>query len=439
MDKTLEEEVNRVVASMDENTDQEQSEPIEETPEPEETYHVYRVPGGMVILKEGEPESQVVDSDIVPPKQGEKRVDSLTLLIVLICCIPMLGSIAFQIFEILNPPIATVTIFPKSQTVTLTGTLQLGRLLNPLTLSQSQATPTTGKGHQDARSAIGHITFYNGQFQSISVAAGTIFTASNGVQVITEQDALIPAASPPIEGQITVSAHAANTGRQGNISAKKISEACCAISVLAVNLTPFTGGQDERNFQTVRTSDIASVATPLKTAVAKSMRGALQGQVKANEQLQMLPCTPTISSDHQPGEEAREVKITVSQTCSAVAYNSQELERKAADLLNHQAATQAGSSYSLFGAVRVTSIRATTTYTSYPLVFLSFQASGTWIYALSFSAQQQIKTRIAGKTKTEALRLLASLPGVESASISWGDESRLPKDANYIHITLVVV
>src|SRR5207248_10256245 len=150
----------------------------------------------------------------------------------------------------MNPPIATVTIIPKSQQVTLNGTLQLGRVLPPLTISQSQTTATTGKGHQPAERASGYITFYNGQFQSITIAAGTILTGSSGVQVITDQDAIIPAGNPPCYGQVSVSAHVIIPGSKGNISAYDINQACCATSVLAKNINAFYGGQDERTYTT---------------------------------------------------------------------------------------------------------------------------------------------------------------------------------------------
>ena len=143
------------------------------------------------------------------------------------------------------------------------------------------------------------------------------------------------------------------------------------------------------------------------------MRGALQEQVKPDERLFILPCTPTQTSDHQPGQ-------------------------KATGLLIRQAVQKAGTSYSLFGAVRVSVIQATAAHTPHPLVFLSFKASGTWIYGLTPTAQEQIKALIAGKSKQQALQVLASLPGVERVYIAWGDDTRLPKDSSYIHISLFV-
>src|SRR5258708_10879456 len=93
------------------------------------------------------------------------------------------ASIALQLNFILNPPIATIILIPKSQTFSLNATAQLGRLLPPTTLSQEKTVPTTGKGHQDARAAQGTITFYNGQLSQQFVPSGTMLTTSNHLQV----------------------------------------------------------------------------------------------------------------------------------------------------------------------------------------------------------------------------------------------------------------
>jgi len=439
MTNRLEDEIQRIVQRMDNENEQR-----EETPAPkqdeEEIHDIY-----VLIVREREEEedqAHVVDIEpAIPQPPPPQPFDYVTPCIVLICCLPILASIMLQVYMFLNPPIATVTIVPKSQTVTLTGTLQLGRLLNPITISQSQTVSTTGKGHQDARSATGYITFYNGQLNSIIVAAGTILTATNGAQIITEQDALIPQASPPIEGQITVSADATTTGTQGNIPTKAINEPCCDVSVLAVNLTPFSGGQDERTFQTVTKSDIENTAQPLKTTLSHSTAGALQGQLNPNEQLYLLPCTSTVTADHRAGAEATRVTVTVSETCSAVAYGVQAVAEKAKDVLYSHAVKLVHAGYSLLGTVQVSVKQASVTTIPRPLVFLSFHAQGMWVYALSTAAQQHINSLIAGKTKQEALQLLASLPGVEHASIRWdgfGDSTRVPKETRTIHFHIII-
>src|SRR6266536_314620 len=349
MTNSLEDEVNRIVASMDTQENQEQD---TNTANPqEEIQDVY-----VLIVREREEEeehAQVVDSTLPPPpKHGKERFEYLTLSLVLICCLPMLASISFQLYGMFNPPLATITIIPRSQQVTLTGTLQLGRLLNPITISQSQTTQTTGKGHQDARTATGTVTFYNGQQTEQTIAQGTVFTGSDGVSIATTQTATIPPGNPSTGyGTVSVTAKEVEAGSTGNIQAGGVNTPI-ALAVFVKN-TQFTGGQDERDFQTVAKSDVANTATPLKTAVTQSMSGALLSQLTPQEQLYVLPCPPTVASDHHVGQEARQVKVTVSETCSAAAYNRETLDRKATDFLTRQAVKKFGSGYSFFGEIRV--------------------------------------------------------------------------------------
>ena len=428
---TVDLEMNRILATMKSSGSGGDTGKLEN--EEPEAFDVYIEPDRITVVKRPEPPVQITEG---APVTTQKTSLFPAYAVCLFYLVLMLSTLLFQVYALLNPPIATITIVPKTNTVTLSGSLQLGRLLHPITIRESQTVPTTGKGHQDAKSATGFITFYNGEFQSVTIPAGKALTGSSGVSVITDQDAVIPSANlnPPTFGQVTVSAHAINPGLNGNIAAYDINSPCCFASVIAKNPENFTGGLDERNFQTVARSDLDTTAPPLKIAVTQSMHAALQGQLKTNEQLQILHCAPTVASDHQPGQEASHVKVTVSVSCSAIAYDTQALETRATKLLTTQVLTKLATGYSLTGNVQVRVNDATVTNTSQPLVFLSFHAQGTWIYALSPSSQQQITRLIAGKTKLTALQMLRSLPGIEHASISWGDDTRLPKDSKYIHI-----
>lgn len=395
--------------------------------EPLETIHVYSV------RESEEPAENVIDATPQQTKKPSPLFTAVTILFSL--CLP-LAAILFQLSLLFDPPIATVTIIPTVQTFTLKSTLQLGRVLNPITLSQTGTAPTTGKGHQIARAAAGFITFYNGQFQSVPLAAGTILTGSDGVRIVTDQTAVVPAGNPPTYGQITVSAHAVTAGVRGNIAAYDINQPCCAAAVRAENVSNFTSGQDERNFQTVTKQDIATATTPLKATIAASSRGALQGQLKAGEELVSLPCTPTVTSDHQPGDEATTVTLTVSETCSAVAYNSQALRANATELLTSQAGKKLGAQYRVLGDIQVTSTQATVNQQT-PKAVLSFTADGTFVYALNSGEQEWMKHLIAGKTTQEALQRVATLPSIASVAIAWDAQTKLPKDTNLIHLVFI--
>src|SRR5439155_1526601 len=103
------------------------------------------------------------------------------------------------------------------------------RLLSSLTLTQSQTVPANGKGHQNAQQAVGTVTFFNGLFVRQTVSSGTTLTGKRGVQVVTDQVAIIPAAiatTPPTYGHVTVSVHALLPGSSGNIPVRDINEAC---------------------------------------------------------------------------------------------------------------------------------------------------------------------------------------------------------------------
>jgi hypothetical protein len=416
--------------------------PWEEPPQPniqpeaeedvQETIHVYFVREEEAAHKD----VRIVES--TPPISPQRKSDLPAYTTILFYIFLIFSCLALQLYLVFNPQTASVTLVPRSQTVTLAATVQLGRLLNPLTLRQSQTVPTTGTGHQDAKLAQGTITFYNGQFASVFVPAGTILTGARGIRIITNQDVTIPSANPPVFGQATIAAHAIQPGRTGNIPAYDISVACCAASVLAKNINPFIGGQDARDFSTVRKQDIHMPAAQLISTINLSMQEALLGQLSPLEQLQLLPCRPTVNPDHPVGAEATHVTVDVSETCSAAAYTSGELVNRATDLLTRRAEPKVKTGYRLQGAVRVSVLQASLTSAAHPLVFLSVKASATWTYALTQSVQQQIKTRIAGRTKQEALQLLKSLPGIESAEVRWGDDSKLPKNPGYIHLTLIV-
>ncbi len=440
-------EVQEILANQDveENNRQPKTEPHTERPdsqlqEPIQDIYVFIVRE----KEEDEEDAQVIDSTATTAPDAQARdtqkpsyphIYALSVVYLVL----LLSILTVQLWLLLNPPIVTITIVAQSQQITLTGTLQLGRVIAPITLTQSQTVPTTGKGHRDARSATGFITFFNGQFQSATVPAGTTVTGSDGVAIVTDQTAYIPAERqtiPPTLGQATVSAHALTPGVRGNIATGDVNQRCCAPSLLAQNTAPFHGGADERDFRTVTTHDLNEVATSLKTTLAQSMQAALQSQVQSGEALLTPACPPTVTADHQLGEEAVHLHVTVSETCSAVAYNSQELKGKVTDLLTRQAVQTLGTGYSLLGDIQVTVKQATITHPT--TVFLSYVSEGTWVYALTSQEQHRLKELIAGKSKRNALQLLQSLPGIQSASIVWNENTKLPNDINAIHFVILV-
>src|SRR6266705_672629 len=252
------------------------SEPEEAKPETQEQEVTALIPAEPEVI-EGEfveIEPQETTEDHRPPKQ--KPYWLLIPFTILFCLVFVAASFLFPLLT----PSATVTIIPVERNITLTTAIQVhGRELPALTLIQSTTAPATGKQHQDPTRAAGTITFYNGLLSSQTVAGGTVLTGSDGVQVITDQPAIIPAANPPCEGKVTVTAHAVVPGQQGNIPAYDINQACCASSVLAKNTSAFTGGAAARDFLAVRRTDINTTVTSLLLTLSQSENAALQAQL----------------------------------------------------------------------------------------------------------------------------------------------------------------
>jgi VCBS repeat-containing protein len=420
------------------NTEEELGEEIQET------IHVYFVRQPAAPRKD----ERVIES--TPPPTPQKHVSYAAFVALSVNILLFLSVLIVYVIPQLTTRV-TITLIPEEKQVLTTATLVVsetptngnikGRLLPSITLTQSNTVAATGHGHQNAEQAQGTITFFNGVFVSQTIAAGTILTGRDGVQVVTDQLASIPAAlatTPPTYGQVTVSAHALAPGSSGNIAARDINTACCLPSVLAQNTASFQGGQSERDFTFVTKADIQSISQLLIASVTRSENAALQAQLATDEGLLTPPCTPTTSSNHRPGDETGEFTVTVSEKCIGIAYDEATLHEQGAKLLTKAASKTVGTHYSLFGDIQVTILSATITSKPNGIATILVSISGTWVYQITQKEQQAIKHLIAGKRKSDALHILLSLQGIQRATIAGIDDPRsIPKDTTHIRIVIL--
>lgn len=385
------------------------------------------IEGEVIVIEPAE-----TSEDHIPPKQ--KLYWLLVPFTVLVCLLFLAGSYLLPLFT----PTATITIIPIERTITTTIAIQVqARAVAPLTLSQSATVPATGKRHQNATRAEGTITFYNGLLTSQTIAAGTILTGSDGVQIVTDQPATIPAANPPLEGHITVSAHTLNTGASGNIPAFDINQACCATSVLVKNTTAFSGGSNARAYSVVTKSDLASAQEAIQATLTKSEQAALATQLNPGEALITPPCKSGVSSTHKPGDEATQLMVTVFETCSGIAYFAHDVYAIATRMLAAEAAERLGTSYSPIGDIDTAIVRATIPCTRQGKAQVIVQVTGIWAYQITPRIQEQLAALIAGKTKQQAERMLLHTPGIAGAEISLrGGNQTLPLDSKAIRILI---
>ncbi len=387
------------------------SEPEEAKPETQEQEVTALIPAEPEVI-EGEfveIEPQETTEDHRPPKQ--KPYWLLIPFTILFCLVFVARTAAIQVH---------------------------GRELLPLTLMQSMSAPATEKRHQDATRAKGTITFYNSLLSHQTIPAGTIVTGNDGVQIITDQAARIPAGNPPSYGQVTVSAHAVVAGPKGNVPAYDINTACCATSVVAKNTESFTGGAAAREYLVVTRADINTAVTSLLLTLSESEVAALQAQLHPGEALITPSCNPSVSSNHHPGDEAKQITITVSETCTGFAYVAQQVYADALQLLTAQATTTLGAEYALLGDIQITIVHATARDPRQGSVNMDVQVTGTWVYQITPAIQQRLSRLIAGKTNQQAGALLLQFPGIAGAQITLkGRNQTLPQDPRGIHLIVV--
>jgi len=389
------------------------------------------------------------------PVQPARRPPSMRprLIVLLVALVAVLATlIGLNISFALSPllaPSATITIVTTSQHLTTSSTLQLvtnstadptknqipGRTLAAITMSQQKSVPTTGTTHQDAKAAHGLLTFYNGATYTQTIPAGTVLTGADGVELVTDADAIIPAAVFPTFGQASVAAHAVIAGTGGNVRAGDVYGTCCRLNVSAAN-SVFHGGQDARTYQSVTQQDITSVATSIKASLEQSVQAAFQAQVQATETLVTpLTCTSKVMPDHEVGEEAIQIQVMVSETCTGTTYSTQALTTLATQRATQDTEKRLGVGYTTTGS----QTRITQTHTTnHGTTELDITSVGLWAYPFSQEQQDAMKVRIVGMSKDRATATLLHMVGVQSVSITIKDgTTTLPKDVQQIHMLFV--
>jgi hypothetical protein len=408
---------------------------------------------------------QVVESTLITVEQQpttagwKKRLRWLLVsaglqLLVLLLLVGMgmlwdLGPLAPLLFR----STATVTIVPTrvDRQVTLvitavTGMPDVGRqevaarfvsATSPQLVASGQA---SGVVHIPATAAWGTLTLYNAATYPQTIAAGTVLTGADGVQVVTDAPSPIPAGDPPLFGVVTVSAHAALVGSRGNIAALDIDGLCCVAGVAVKNTTGFRAGQDAQTYTTVKQADIDGLAHPLIDTLTQGTQMGVRSQLRPYEWMVTIPaCTPAISADHTVGSRATRVTITVVVTCRSEVYDQHTALQLAAISFTRRTSAALGTPYALVGQVKTTLTSVTVTDPKLGTLALSIRAWGVWVYEWRPAYLQALAKRIAGARKQDALALLQSLEGVQTASVhlAGSEQTKLPADPRRIIITVV--
>lgn len=370
--------------------------------------------------------------DYQPPPLLPRRWRLRAVVVVLAVVSLLVGAAGGMMVSPLLFATATITLTPESHALTGTAAIPLTVRLYPGTREiLTRTIAATGTATRPATAARGSITFYNGLPARQTISSGTLLTSTSGVPVLTEEDAYIPAATPPTEGSTTVAARAENTGPAGNIAAATMGGPCCRAYVLAYN-GAFWGGADARTYRTPTASDIADALDPLRSQLDSRVQGEIHTWLRPGDGLLPPKCEVITSSSAQPGTEADHVTVTVGETCTAAAYRESDLQQTATAWLSGVAARQFGPVYRPTTAVRAEVSASTLTGDR---ATLRLQLSGRYSYSFSQQEVSHLRTQLAGVSVGRARVMLRGVEGVTEAQIQ-SSTTTLPSDPSRIQILL---
>ena len=192
-------------------------------------------------------------------------------------------------------------VFSPSQQPEIRTTLRVPAVLMPLkTFTTTVSVIPTGVKTYPAMTAHGLLTITNGSILSEELPQGMILTGKDGVAVITDTSVYIPAGSATGYGVANVSAHAAITGKSGNIPALDI-DSVEGTALYIRNLHPFAGGVDSYSVKFVTTQDRENALSQARATLLHQTRSELLAR----------PCLEYVSGT---------TSLYVAWTCQVVTY-----------------------------------------------------------------------------------------------------------------------
>ncbi len=300
--------------------------------------------------------------------------------------------------------------------------------------TRSITVPATNLVLIPGRSASGTLKFHNTQNPcnvASVIPAGAVFTDSHGISVVTDHVAILGASCTA-----TVPAHAVKIGPTGDIGAHDMKQTYHT-TIIVDNPASFVGGQFDQSYTTVQQSDIDHAASSLTLRLKQETLNVLHMQLLTNEQFVSSPlCKSKVTSDHQVNDAATNLTVTVTITCTAEFYNSQEIISRSEQMLNERAQTLFGPNYALTGDIKTEITHVATDVKHHTLITVA--ASGLWTYQFSSARAEQLTRLITGKDKQDAQSILSDQKGVQSVSINISNnDNTMPTNANSINIAYV--
>ena len=300
--------------------------------------------------------------------------------------------------------------------------------------TQSITVPATNLVLIPDRSARGTLTFHNTRNPCNivrGIPAGAVFRDPHGISMVTDHVAVLGASCTA-----SVPAHAVKIGPTGDIRAHEMKQTYHK-TIIADNPAAFIGGQFEQSYTTVQQSDIDQAASSLTVRLKQETLKVLHLHLLTNEQFVSSPqCKSKVTSDHQVNDAATNLNVTVTETCIAEFYNSQEIISRSEQMLNERAQALFGPNYTLTGDIKAEITHVATDVKQGTLI--TVVTSGLWTYQFSSARADQLARLITGKDKQDTQSILSNQKGVQSVSINISNnDNTMSSNANSINIAYV--
>jgi hypothetical protein len=410
----------------------------------------------IISTQEGTENGEEQEADQPPPPPIKRFHPNWSNIFSCILLLILIGEhvvpLAWTSLDAFLHPKAIVTLFAAHQQqqytyifLAVTGTPDrsqnqiASRLVSFTTPTQQASIQTTGVAYTLAVQATGSLVFYNEANYPQTIEAGTVISATSGIQVVTDQTVTIAAGDPPQLGSASVVAHSLQLGTRGNIPPLTINTLCCLSGIYAKNLSSFSGGQDPQSYPTVSTADLQTATRQLAGTLDPQARKGVQSQIAETERpLTTIQCSFNTISQPKIGERATTATVSVSEMCQSQVYDYAIVQMQTDILFFQDAQRHTGSNFILSGIPTITINKVMLMDKSHNTYKVAVSATGIMIFHLSPAELKSLVTQIAGEKISIAQRQLLAIEGVQGVYIKPANpgEKLLPAATSQIQIVL---
>src|SRR5262249_31234609 len=148
-----------------------------------------------------------------------------------------------------------------------------------------------------------------------------------------------------------------------------------------------------------------------------------------------ITCQPSLDANQQVNDQASQVTVTGTMTCSALAYSSDKFQTYMTQQLTADATRLLGSGYALTGQAQT---KVHNQLDQGQTISFNVDVSGRFFYHLNPDVQALLLSLIVGKTQAEAQRILLQQPGIATVSftVSGGLGTAVPGDVKAIRVRI---